>query len=84
MSRFVKLIGGDGTRHEVFRHLMLRNWWEFYLLDDKEESDIRSAIVLGHEIEAGDISMKEIRPFIMHSTTELQGIMPPQGYEWAD
>jgi len=68
----------------VVEHIMTRNLWEFYITDNKHDEDIVEALVMGHATEIGDISRKEIAPFITMRTTDLNEILPPEGYEWAN
>lgn len=74
----------DGSVLTVHRHLLTHNGWEYYLLDGEEESDIRFALVQGIESELGDVSMKELHPYVRCDTYELDGIMPPIGWSWND
>ena len=74
----------DGQVLTVHRHLMTRNGWEYYILDNAEQSDIRFALVQGLESELGNISMLEMHPYLLSDTYELEGIMPPVGWSWDD
>lgn len=67
---------------EVHGWAMLSNGWEYYFLDDKRGEDIRFALVVGDETEMGDVSMKEIEPYVEIRTDDLTDILPPPGWEW--
>ena len=73
-----------GIRLNVTEHIMTRNLWEFYITDNKASDDIVEALVMGHETEIGDVSLSEILPHAISRTTDLNEIMPPEGYSWED
>lgn len=70
-----------GTVVNVEKFIMTRNGWEYFITDEKFNDDIVCAVVAGFEVEMGDISLSEIKPYIM-----LQGspneAMPAPGWEW--
>ena len=68
----------------VTRFLMTKNMWEFYITDNYHDDDIVEAYVMGFENELGDVSLKEIMPFTIVNTDDLDDVMPPVGYEWKD
>lgn len=68
----------------VTRFMMTKNMWEYFITDNPENEDIVEAYVMGFESELGDISIKEISPFTIVDTNELQSVMPPQGFVWED
>ena len=68
----------------VTRFLMTKNMWEFYITDNYHDDDIVEAYVMGFENELGDVSLKEIMPFTIVNTDNLDDVMPPVGYEWKD
>ena len=68
----------------VVKHIILRNFWEYYITTDKHNKDIVRAVVMGHEVELGDISLSEIMPYAIMQTTNLAGIMPAPNWEWVD
>ena len=72
----------NGIRINVTEHLMTKNLWEFYITDDKHSDDIVRALVMGYSTELGDISLAEIKPFVTMRTTDLNEILPPEGYVW--
>ncbi len=67
----------------VHQHIILKNFWEYYL-GETDKNGIAFGYVMGVENEWGDVSMDEIKPYIMTKTTNLEEIMPPEGYYWED
>ena len=80
----------NGTVLKVIKHIILRNFWEYYILATEDEdsipnADIRYALVMGDYDEIGTVSMSEIEPYVISQTTELDsGVNPAVGYRWAD
>ena len=83
MPRKIQHVDGSDTL-TVYGHAITRNFWEYYILDNEKASDYRFALVMGYETEMGDVSMKEIKPFVFSYTENLQNIAPPEGYRWVD
>ena len=77
-----KLISSYGTEVKVEEHIIVKNFWEFYLT--KGTGDIRFGVVYGDEVEAGDVCMSEIKPFILTRTKDLSNIQPPPGWHWEE
>ena len=77
-----------GTTVKVIEHIILCNYWEYYILDTNgysNDSDIRFALVVGDYTEMGSVSMDEIAPYIISRTTNLDNVMPPYlGWTWYD
>jgi hypothetical protein len=77
-----------GTTVKVIEHIILCNFWEYYILDTNgysNDSDIRFALVVGDYTEMGSVSMDEIAPYIISRTTNLDGVSPPYlGWTWCD
>ena len=67
----------------VAQHIILRNYWEYYL-EEADENGIAFGYVMGFENEWGDVSMDEIKPYIISIARgkELDYIMPPFEYYW--
>ena len=82
-----KMVRGN-LKLDVVEHIILRNMWEYYVLAAEEvesvNSDIQYALVMGFNEEIGTVSMSEIEPHIFSRTSNLDEIMPADGYEWAD
>ena len=58
------------TTIKVIKHIILKNFWEYYIVDDEEmefekDSDIQYAYAIGHAQEFGTISFKELKPYII-------------------
>lgn len=73
-----------GTIVNVIEWWQVINYWEYYITDDKENDDIVRAVVYGEEIELGDISKSEIKPYVRCKTDELEGLMPAPGWSWIE
>lgn len=74
----------DGEVKTVYGFFITRNFWEYYLLDNDKTNDYRFALVHGYETEMGDVSMSEVKPYIVASSNDLADVMPPIGWRWAD
>ena len=61
----------------IVEHIILRNFWEYYITDENFTDDIVQALVVGFETEIGDVSLKEIEPYIVTRTTDLDHVFPP-------
>jgi len=68
----------------VHAHLMTRNFWEYYLLGKPDAHGIVEALVMGHETEIGDVSLDEIKPYLISRTNNLSDLAPAEGWAWAD
>lgn len=78
------MINKHGIKLNIVEHIILRNFWEYYITDQipvEGNNDIKTALVMGEEIELGDISLSEIKPYIISRNKTLD-IMPAQGWEW--
>jgi len=82
MARKMKRADGDSVV-TVYAHGITRNFWEYYILDNVK-SDYRLTLVEGFEQEIGDVSMNEIKPYLISFTANVDEIMPPRGWEWID
>jgi len=69
----------------VALHVILRNFWEYYL-EEPDENGVAFGYVMGIANEWGDVSMEEIKPYIIGKAraNDLWHIMPPEGYSWED
>jgi hypothetical protein len=68
----------------VVEHIILRNFWEYYVTDNRYTKDIVRCLVMGYETELGDVSMGEIKPFIITKTKRLDDVMPASGWQWLE
>jgi len=80
-----KMTKGD-TTVEVVELIILKNYWEYYILKDDEYSteDIKTAIVYGDATEMGDVSLSEIEPYIQARTSNLSESYPASCWKWDD
>ena len=88
MRTIIKNENGEpsaASRFEVYQHIILRNGWEYYL-EQENSHGIAFGYVMGFENEWGDVSMDEIKPYIMSIVRgdELNYIMAPFEYYWED
>lgn len=74
-----------GSTFTVYEHVILKNLWEYYVLDCKK-GDIRECLVMGFETEMGDVSMSEIAPYVILRTTVTKDteIKPVTGGKWLE
>lgn len=84
-ARNIKHSDGKGETFAVTRHIILRNFWEYYL-EEPDENGVAFGFVMGFENEWGDVSMEEIKPYIISNVTgnTLHEVMAPVGYVWED
>jgi hypothetical protein len=66
----------------VIEHIMCKGFWEYYITDENFSDDIVQAVVMGFEVEIGDISLSEIKPYIITRTKDLSELMPAEGWRW--
>jgi len=72
------------TTIKVVEHIILRNFWEYYVTTEKFTDDIICCFVVGDFPELGDVSMQEIAPYIISRTKKLDEIMPAPGWKWGE
>ena len=58
-----------GNTIKVVEHIILRNYWEYYIVEAADEDGIVFA-------------MDEITPYIMTRTTDMDEIMPAPQWQW--
>jgi hypothetical protein len=71
----------SGREYQVKEHIILRNMWEYYVLDEIE-TDVIYCLVMGLEQEMGDVFLPEIKPYIVSRTCDLLDVAPAYGYSW--
>ncbi len=71
-------------RHNITEHIIIKNFWEYYVTDNKFTDDIVQCLVMGIETGIGDVSLEEIKPYIMTRTKDLDDVMPAPGWSWAE
>jgi len=75
------------TTVKVTKHIILQNSWEYYVVDDDEmqydeKDDIQFVYAIGFAQEFGSVSMKEIKPFIVSETKNLNDVAPAPDWMW--
>ena len=83
--RNIRHVDGYGERFTVAQHIILRNFWEYYL-SEPNENGMAFGYVMGFENEWGDVDMSEIEPYVISRVTgaALQDVMAPADYVWED
>jgi len=77
------MIDKDGNKFQVIEHIMLRNFWEYFVLKARSNTKrIKLCLVLGVEDEMGDVDMEEISPYIFSRTSDFSGVLPASGWSW--
>lgn len=66
----------------VTEHIIIKNFWEYFVTDDKQGEDTVRCLVLGFETEIGDVYLPEIKPYIISRTKNFDEVMPAPGWEW--
>ena len=84
-ARNIKHSDGKGESFAVSRHIILKNFWEYYV-EEPDENGITFGFVMGFENEWGSVDYNEIKPYIISEAkgTALDEVMPPAGYVWED
>lgn len=69
----------------VTEFFMLINGWEYFVLERDENCppNCETCLVYGDEIEAGDVYLPEVAPYLTCKSKDLSEVMPPPGYVWA-
>jgi len=84
MRKMTKTTESGTTTLEIVEHIIIKNLWEYYVTTDRHSDDIVRCLVMGFETELGDVSMEEIKPYIITRTSDLDEVMPAPGFEWVD
>ncbi len=74
----------DITTLNIKKIIITKNFWEYFITDNKFNDDIVEALVMGFETEIGDVSLSEIKPYILSQSTNLTNVMPASGWKWLD
>lgn len=77
-----KMKNSFGSVVNVVEHIITRNFWEYYVTDDKHNKDTIRCIVMGVETEMGDVYMPELKGHIISRTRDLNEVAPCEGWEW--
>lgn len=73
---------GKGQTIEVIEHIILRNFWEIYVIEI--DGDQIFSLTLGFEDEMGYASLEELKPFIMTRTKNLEDLMAAPNWSWVE
>lgn len=75
----------SGQELVISEHIILRNFWEYYVISDEGTSEDMLCLVMGDYQEMGWVSMAEIKPYIFSKTkvTKKTELMPADGWQWA-
>jgi len=81
-----QMIDEHGNTVDVLEHIILSNYWEYYILEAADEDGIAFALVVGDYTEMGSVSMDEIAPYIISRCppARLDEIMPAPNWSWCD
>ncbi len=84
-TRNIKHSDGKGESFAVSRHIILQNFWEYYI-EEPNEDGIAYGFVMGFANEWGGVDYNEIKPYIMSEVkgADLDDVMPPADYYWED
>ena len=77
-----KMHNGQKTTLNIVEVIILRNFWEYFVTDQGNGEDIKFCFVVGDENELGDVSMREIEPYIISRTKDLSEVMAAPGWNW--
>ena len=79
------IITGDGETFTVHQHIILKNFWEYYL-GETDEDGVAFGYVMGFENEWGSVYLPELKGHIVSIArgNELDDIMAPFNYYWED
>ena len=69
----------------VVEHIILKNMWEYYILKtdlDEDGDKYKTALVVGDYTEIGGVDLREIEPYIISRTSDLNDVLPPPSWKW--
>ena len=69
---------------EVTEWIILKNFWEYYVIDEWNDCNEAYCLVDGDFQEIGLVSLNEINPYITARTRDLATIGPAPGWEWVE
>ena len=84
-TRNIKHSDGKGESFAVSRHIILKNYWEYYV-EEPDENGITFGFVMGFANEWGSVDYNEIKPYIISEKkgTDLAEVMAPADHIWED
>ena len=85
MFKKVMVNNETGQQINVIGHVITRNFWEYYITDNKfgTEGKIHNCLVLGDFTEMGDVDLEEIKPYAISVAGAHQEFAPAPGWSWA-
>jgi hypothetical protein len=73
----------DGkTVVNISEWVILKNFWEYYVIDKWDEKNCSYCLVDGDFQEIGLVSLDEIKPYISSRTRILTDLQPAPGWNW--
>lgn len=85
MYRMMKEMGEDGQTIKVVEVILLKNFWEIYVIHSEEgelEEDELFTLTVGIATEMGSQWESEIKPHIITRTKDLHSVQPAPGWKW--
>ena len=82
MSRIMR--DKHNNQWTVVEHIILKNFWEYYIIEDFDDDGIGYAYVMGIENEFGSVYLPEMKPYIVTRTKDLREVFPPTRFTWVD
>ena len=67
---------------KVIAHVILKNFWEYYVTESPDDDGVMWALVVGDAIEYGTVSQYDIDKHGISYTTDLDDLEPAPGWEW--
>jgi len=85
ISKKVMINNKTGQKLNIIGHIITRNFWEYYITDDKfgTEGKIYRCLVMGFETELGDVDLEEIKPYTLSMAGVEEEFAPATGWSWA-
>jgi len=80
----MKMQHKNGTIINVVKHIITKNMWEYYVTDQVFDVDTKTVqcLVLGDHTEIGDVSLNEIKPYILSQTNDMSQCLSAPDWKW--
>ena len=72
------------TKLNIVKHVILRNFYEYFITELPDANGIGMAYVVGDYDEYGTVAQYDIDKFGLTSTEELDEIAPAPGWDWVN
>ena len=69
---------------KVVKHVILRNFWEYFITEKPDETGVGMAYVVGDYDEYGTFAQYDVDKHGISETVELDELLPAPGWEWVD